>query len=810
MRKANKAAFTSRRYRELMQNNRFECYKHMDANPSEDVEICPHHHAFYEIIFVVEGDFFYEVEGRPYHLSHGDVILIDELQFHRGLINHSQSYERYALWIHPKYMQRLAKRFPKLDPQYCFLQLNSDNNNILHLDDASFSELSQDLSRLFLSFWSKTPSDEVLSESYFAIILTKLNQIVHRMQSGEEIPTISAGSMYHSEAPIEITSKALAAVYNQTHAVSSPDLLEQYAPDGYITPAAQSPLMTHPQFHSAATQGGGVISAVDIANSGISGHAEAEGEHINTGAASSITEGSATYARMGSYSLSNINDAVASHGDNAHKAPHLSQVMTVNNMLNRVESGNMSSLPGGAHTADSAYMSVSGHPNVNPSLASLPHEMPEQHRAALPGNIASTGKNGTCQPYGYGYRSRDNLSSALEALNYSYDDDGFLNGGVAATLSLVSFASSLGTNVHNPPLEDVSIFDVDPEMEDNYVLNKGGIPDDGSVYNDVYIDNINGANRARGNVDRHRYAHSPYSSMPRNAEDGPYTDHAHIGADRLINTGVGEKLSPNANGMYPSRPRYGGGASILSADNVTRAHGFGSTHHHSGNPHSIQGGPESYGNIRAHSRYDAQGAAHGEMMHHPNEMYPGYEEQQNADGQYHTMLMQGEGATPAPIREHGTSPIHDFEHEGFDEDDMHLDIKLSERLKLSALLKHINLHINENLSLDELAQRFNLSKFYLTRRFKELTGLSLHQFIVKKRLTRARYLISVGTDPYCAAVDAGFNNYSHFSRTFKAYFGQNPSTIPQANKLHEGDQGNAAPVTKVNETRPSPDHFNHD
>ena len=138
---------------------------------------------------------------------------------------------------------------------------------------------------------------------------------------------------------------------------------------------------------------------------------------------------------------------------------------------------------------------------------------------------------------------------------------------------------------------------------------------------------------------------------------------------------------------------------------------------------------------------------------------------------------------------------------------MNLDIKLSERLKLSALLQHINLHINENLSLDELAQRFNLSKFYLTRRFKELTGLSLHQFIVKKRLTRARYLISVGTDPYCAAVEAGFNNYSHFSRTFKAYFGQNPSTIPQANKLHEGVQDRTAPVTKVNETRPSPDHL---
>ena len=39
-------------------------------------------------------------------------------------------------------------------------------------------------------------------------------------------------------------------------------------------------------------------------------------------------------------------------------------------------------------------------------------------------------------------------------------------------------------------------------------------------------------------------------------------------------------------------------------------------------------------------------------------------------------------------------------------------------------------------------------------------------------------------DPYRAAVEAGFNNYSHFSRTFKGYFGQNPSTIPKAKAIH--------------------------
>ncbi len=574
MRKANKAAFTSRRYRELMQNNRFECYKHMDANPSEDVEICPHQHAFYEIIFIVEGDFYYEVEGRPYHLSRGDVILIDELQFHRGLINHSQGYERYALWIHPKYMQRLAKRFPKLDPQYCFLQLNSDNNNILHLDDASFSELNHDLSRLFLSFWSKTPSDEVLSESYFAIILTKLNQIVHRMQAGEEIPTISATSMNHSESAIDITSKAFAAVYNQPHALGSSELLEQYAPDGYITPAAQSPLITHPEFHSAPGQSHEVVSAVEIANSGITGHAEAKGEHIDTAQASSVTEGMASYNSMGTYELNSPERQRADAARQAAAAAHVPN--------------------GGAHTADSAYLSVSGHQDLSPNLASLPQEMIEKHRAALPSNIASTGRRGSSTPYGFGYRSTDNLHSALEALNFNYDEDKFLNAGVAATLSLVSFASSstpygfgyrstdnlhsalealnfnydedkflnagvaatlslvsfassLGTNVHNPPAEDISIFDVDPDSDDNYVLNEGGIPNDGTEYQDVYVDTVAHAPHhgqlnshahddlltAHANEDPLQHAHPHVDSLNR-TQDGHLVDRSVMSCDSYV------------------------------------------------------------------------------------------------------------------------------------------------------------------------------------------------------------------------------------------------------------------------------------
>ena len=101
---------------------------------------------------------------------------------------------------------------------------------------------------------------------------------------------------------------------------------------------------------------------------------------------------------------------------------------------------------------------------------------------------------------------------------------------------------------------------------------------------------------------------------------------------------------------------------------------------------------------------------------------------------------------------------------------------------IAQLLHHINTHLADDLSLEHLAQLCNLSKFSLMRKFKQFTGMSLHQYIVKKRLLQARYLISLGMEPYRAALDAGFNNYSNFSRSFTSFFGENPGTCARRYK----------------------------
>ena len=123
---------------------------------------------------------------------------------------------------------------------------------------------------------------------------------------------------------------------------------------------------------------------------------------------------------------------------------------------------------------------------------------------------------------------------------------------------------------------------------------------------------------------------------------------------------------------------------------------------------------------------------------------------------------------------------------------------------LVALMHFINTHLAEDLSLGELAQRFGVSKFHLTRKFKELTGFSLHQYIVKKRLLHAKYLISLGSEPYRAALDAGFNNYSNFSRSFTAYFGENPASCSR--RLQKPEQSKPYTPTEQELNQKKPKH----
>ena len=95
--------------------------------------------------------------------------------------------------------------------------------------------------------------------------------------------------------------------------------------------------------------------------------------------------------------------------------------------------------------------------------------------------------------------------------------------------------------------------------------------------------------------------------------------------------------------------------------------------------------------------------------------------------------------------------------------------------QVEQLLKYINRNLSENLSIDQLANRFFFSKYHMMRKFKNETGYTIHNYITSKRLLMARSLINQGMPVMKAAQASGFHDYTTFVRAYKKQFGKAPS-----------------------------------
>ena len=102
-----------------------------------------------------------------------------------------------------------------------------------------------------------------------------------------------------------------------------------------------------------------------------------------------------------------------------------------------------------------------------------------------------------------------------------------------------------------------------------------------------------------------------------------------------------------------------------------------------------------------------------------------------------------------------------------------------------SIVRFIDTHLEENLSLDRLAGEFFLSKYYIAHLFQETTGLSIHQYITKKRLQTCLGIIRSGASVTEAYSRCGFGDYSSFYRAFKKVYGMSPAQYREKSLLHE-------------------------
>ena len=86
---------------------------------------------------------------------------------------------------------------------------------------------------------------------------------------------------------------------------------------------------------------------------------------------------------------------------------------------------------------------------------------------------------------------------------------------------------------------------------------------------------------------------------------------------------------------------------------------------------------------------------------------------------------------------------------------------------------HLTEHFSTPLSLDQIAELVNMSKFHLSRTFKEVVGVTPAVFGMSLRVREAKRLLR--REPIAhVAFDLGFADQAHFTRTFKRYVGVTP------------------------------------
>ena len=95
--------------------------------------------------------------------------------------------------------------------------------------------------------------------------------------------------------------------------------------------------------------------------------------------------------------------------------------------------------------------------------------------------------------------------------------------------------------------------------------------------------------------------------------------------------------------------------------------------------------------------------------------------------------------------------------------------------KIVEIIDYINHNLTKELSIDNISDRFFMSRYYLMHSFKEATGYTIGNYVSTKRLLLARDLIQNGTPVKTACYECGFKSYSAFIRAYKKSFDTLPS-----------------------------------
>lgn len=146
---------------------------HLKDKKNQEFEF--HYHDFNKIIIFLSGNVTYLVEGKAYDLKPWDILLVNNHDIHKPVIDPNVTYERVVIWLQQDFIR--AQKDRSCDLSQCFTTANEKRFNLIRLNHQLQADIQTILSQLESSLASSEFGHEALSQAYFLQFMVYLNRV---------------------------------------------------------------------------------------------------------------------------------------------------------------------------------------------------------------------------------------------------------------------------------------------------------------------------------------------------------------------------------------------------------------------------------------------------------------------------------------------------------------------------------------------------------------------------------------------------------------------------------------------------------